>query len=95
MYFRLVFDGDGGHLDVDARIRRRQTEPRLLERIVGILHVRDLVMPADVTLLTDLEEAVVRVQAPRQEEVAPVVEAVGEPPAEGAEAAPVGEPAES
>ena len=52
------------------------------------LHVRDLEIPSDVTLLTDLDEAVVRVQAPRQEEVAPVVaEAEVEPAAEGAEAA--------
>ncbi|MFI5200486.1 MAG: hypothetical protein ACHQXL_08955, partial [Candidatus Limnocylindrales bacterium] len=43
------------------------------------LHVRDLVLPDDVVLLTDVDEAVVRVQAPRQEEVAPVVaEAAGE-----------------
>ena len=43
------------------------------------LHVRDLVLPDDVVLLTDLDEAVVRVQAPRLEEVAPVVEeAAGE-----------------
>jgi large subunit ribosomal protein L25 len=59
------------------------------------LHVRDLVIPADVTLLTDPEEGIVRVQAPRQEEAAPVVEAVGEPAAEGDEAAPAGEAAES
>jgi len=60
------------------------------------LHVRDLVIPSDVTLLTDLDEAVVRVQAPRQEEVAPVVaEAEGEPAAEGEEAAETGESTES
>lgn len=62
------------------------------------LHVRDLVIPSDVTLLTDLDEAVVRVQAPRQEEVAPVVteaEGEGEPAAEGAEAAPEAESTES
>jgi len=52
------------------------------------LHVSDLVIPADVVLLTDLEEAVVRVQAPRQEEVAPVVaETVAEGAPEGEEAA--------
>ena len=48
------------------------------------LHVRDLILPADIVLLTDLDEPVVRVQAPRQEEVAPVV---AEPVAEGAPAA--------
>ncbi|MGH2512050.1 MAG: 50S ribosomal protein L25, partial [Candidatus Limnocylindrales bacterium] len=52
------------------------------------LHVRDIILPEDVVLLTDLDEAVVRVQAPRQEEAAPVV---AETAAEGApeEEAPV------
>jgi large subunit ribosomal protein L25 len=60
------------------------------------LHVRDLEIPSDVTLLTDLDEAVVRVQAPRQEEIAPVVaEVEGEPVAEGAEAVPEAESTES
>ncbi len=45
------------------------------------LHVRDLVLPDDIVLLTDVDEAVVRVQAPRQEEVAPVA---AETAAEGA-----------
>jgi large subunit ribosomal protein L25 len=53
------------------------------------LHVRDLVLPSDIVLLTDLDEAVVRVQAPRQEEVAPVV---AETAAEGA---PEGDEAEA
>jgi large subunit ribosomal protein L25 len=48
-----------------------------------ILHVSDLVLPDDIVLLTDLDEPVVRVQAPRQEE-APVV--VAEAPVEGAPA---------
>ncbi len=53
------------------------------------LHVRDLVLPDDVVLLTDLDEAVVRVQAPRLEEVAPVVEeAAGEGAPEEAETEP-------
>lgn len=39
------------------------------------VHVRDLVVPADVTLLTDPDEMVARVLAPRVE-AAPVVEAV-------------------
>ncbi len=34
------------------------------------LHVRDLVVPVDVTLLTDGDEIIARVQAPRVEEVA-------------------------
>ena len=33
------------------------------------IHVRDLVVPADVTLLTDGDEIIARVQAPRVEEV--------------------------
>ena len=52
------------------------------------LHVRDLVMPADVTLVTDPDEIIAKVQAPRVEE-APVVAAVevGEGAAEAGEAA--------
>ena len=34
------------------------------------IHVRDLVVPADVTLVTDPDEIIARVQAPRVEEVA-------------------------
>ena len=43
------------------------------------IHVRDLVIPDDVTLLTDLDEIVARVQQPRveEEEVAPVAEGEG------------------
>ena len=48
------------------------------------IHVSDLAIPSDVTLLTDLEEVVARVQAPRVEvEEEPVV-AEGEEAAEGA-----------
>ncbi len=46
------------------------------------IHVRDIPIPADVTLLTDPDEMVARVQPPRVEAEAPTVEA-----AEGAEAA--------
>ncbi|MEJ7749340.1 MAG: 50S ribosomal protein L25 [Candidatus Limnocylindrales bacterium] len=54
------------------------------------IHVRDLAVPGDVTLLTDPEEVVAKVQQPRVEvEEEPVVSAEGEPaegqPAEGAE----------
>jgi large subunit ribosomal protein L25 len=52
----------------------------------GSLHVRDLVVPADVTLLTDPDEMVVRVQAPRVEAVEAVA-AEGEA-AEGESAEP-------
>lgn len=55
----------------------------------GVLHVRDLVVPADVTLLADPDEPVAHVIAPRVEEVAaPAAEAV---PAEAAPAAAAGE----
>jgi large subunit ribosomal protein L25 len=48
------------------------------------IHVRDLAIPSDVTLLTDPDEVVARVQAPRVEvEEEPVV-AEGEEAAEGA-----------
>jgi large subunit ribosomal protein L25 len=59
----------------------------------GTIHVRDLTIPPDVTLLTDPGELVARVLAPRVEEVeAPVVEVApeaveGEAAAEGAEGA--------
>jgi large subunit ribosomal protein L25 len=52
------------------------------------IHVRDLVVPSDVTLLTDGDEIIAKVQAPRVEEVvevAPVEE--GEGAAEGGETA--------
>jgi large subunit ribosomal protein L25 len=50
------------------------------------IHVRDLAIPSDVTLLTDPEEVVAKVQAPRVEvEEEPVV-AEGEEAAEGAAA---------
>jgi large subunit ribosomal protein L25 len=52
-----------------------------------VVHVRDLVIPADVTLLTDGDEIVARVAPPRvEEEVAPTAaEALAELAAEGAE----------
>ena len=57
------------------------------------LHVRDLVVPGDVTLITDGDEIIAKVQAPRVEEEPVVAEAAegeaaeGEAPAEGGEAA--------
>ena len=45
-----------------------------LEDFDQVLHVSDIAVPADVTLLTDAGEAVARVQAPRVEEVEPVAE---------------------
>jgi large subunit ribosomal protein L25 len=58
------------------------------------LHVRDLVVPGDVTLLTDGEEIIAKVQPPRVEEEPVVAEAAeGEAEGEG-EAAAEGAPTE-
>ena len=58
-----------------------------LEDFDHVLHVSDIGVPSDVSLLTDATEPVARVQAPRVEEVAPVAEAeegeAGEEAAEG------------
>jgi large subunit ribosomal protein L25 len=50
------------------------------------VHVRDLTMPDDVTLLTDGDEIIAKVQAPRVEEVVEVAPEVGEGAPEGEEA---------
>jgi len=55
------------------------------------IHVRDLTIPADVTLLTDGDEIIAKVQAPRVEEVVEVPVEAGEGAPEGEEGA---EPAE-
>lgn len=55
------------------------------------IHVRDLVVPADVTLLTDGDEIVAKVQAPRVEEPTVVGEAEAAETTEAAEAAEAGE----
>jgi large subunit ribosomal protein L25 len=47
------------------------------------LHVRDLVVPGDVTLLTDGEEIIAKVQPPRVEEEPVVAEAAEGEAAEG------------
>ena len=49
------------------------------------VHVRDLAIPADVTLLTDPDEIVARVQPPRIEEEEPVVAAAEGEEGEAAE----------
>jgi large subunit ribosomal protein L25 len=49
------------------------------------IHVRDLAIPPDVTLLTDPDEIVAKVQAPRVEVEEPVAVAEGEGEAEAAE----------
>ncbi len=51
------------------------------------LHVSDLTIPDDVTLLTEPDEVIAKVQAPRVEEVAEPVAAEGEEGAEAAEGA--------
>src|SRR5258705_8321961 len=51
------------------------------------IHVRDLTVPSDVTLLTDGDEIIAKVQAPRVEEVVEVPAEVGEGAPEGEEAA--------
>jgi large subunit ribosomal protein L25 len=62
------------------------------------IHVRDLVVPSDATLLTDLDEVVAKVLPPRVEEEPVVAEAAegeeGEEGAEGAEGAEAREGAE-
>ena len=55
------------------------------------IHVRDLTIPSDVTLLTDGDEIIAKVQAPRVEEVVEVPVEAGEGAPEGEEGA---EPAE-
>ena len=56
------------------------------------IHVRDLVIPSDATLLTDLDEVVAKVLPPRVEEEPVVAEAAeGEEAEEGAEGAAEGE----
>lgn len=54
------------------------------------IHVRDLSIPGDVTLLTDADEVVAKVQAPRVEVEEVPVAAEGEEVAEGEEAAEAG-----
>ena len=55
------------------------------------IHVRDLVIPDDVTLLTDGDEIIAKVQAPRVEEEPTVVGEAEAAEAEAAEAAEGGE----
>jgi len=57
--------------------------------------VRNLEIPADATLLTDLDEIVAKVLPPRVEEVAPTAEAAEGVEGEGEEAAEAGEAAEA
>jgi large subunit ribosomal protein L25 len=84
----------GGTLNYIDHIRVRALPDHLPEQIeipIGTLtdfeaavHVRDLTIPSDVTVITDLDEVAARVLAPRVEEE-PVVAEVDLAPAEGAE----------
>ena len=60
----------------------------------GTIHVRDLTIPGDVTLLTDADEIIAKVQQPRVEVEEVPVAAEGEEGAEGEAAAEGGEAAE-
>jgi large subunit ribosomal protein L25 len=66
-----------------------------LDTFEDAIHVRDLEIPDDVTLLTDLDEIVAKVAPPRVEEEPVVAEvAEGEEGEEGAEAGEAGEEGE-
>src|SRR2546423_5299907 len=83
------------HAIEDVRIRALPDHlPRRIEYSIDSLvdfdatiHVRDLAIPPDVTLLTDLDELVARVLAPRVEEVEAPVAAAAPEAAEGEAAA--------
>ena len=93
-----AIDDDGGTLNHPTETIRIRALPDHLPEVIeysidslvdfdAAIHVRDLVLPGDVTLLTDADEVVAKVLAPRVEvEEAPAAEAE-----EGAE----GEAAES
>lgn len=86
----------GGTLSHIDHIRVRALPDHLPEQIEipisalsdfeAAVHVRDLVIPADVTVITDLDEVAARVLAPRVEEEVVVAE-VDLAPVEGAEGA--------
>ena len=89
-------DGLGGTLSHMSTVKVRALPDRLpqhidvpVESLVdfdSVVHVSDLVIPADVTLVTDGNEIAARVLPPRVEEVAVVAEtaAEGAPTEEGA-----------
>src|SRR5450432_2815780 len=92
------------HMTESVRVRALpdhlpQSIPLAIDSLVDYeitLHVSDLVLPADIVLLTDLDEPVVRVQPPRQEEVVAVAaETAGEGAEPAEEAAPAAEATES
>jgi len=93
-----AIENDGGtllHAIESVRIRALPDHlPQSIEYSIeslidfdAAIHVSDLAIPSDVTLLTDPEEIVAKVQAPRVEVEEPVAVAEGEEEAEGEEAA--------
>ena len=93
-----IENGGGTLLHVIDHVRVRALPDHLPESIhfsiaslatfEDAIHVRDLAIPADATLLTDADEVVAKVLAPRvEEEVAAVAEGVEAPAGEGAEGA--------
>jgi large subunit ribosomal protein L25 len=81
----VVRDQNGMLLHVMERIRVRALPDHLpsaihysiegLKTFDDVIHVSDLELPSDITLLTDPSEVVAKVLPPRTEETAPVVEA--------------------
>jgi large subunit ribosomal protein L25 len=81
----VVRDQNGMLLHVMERIRVRALPDHLpsaihysiegLKTFDDVIHVSDLELPSDITLLTDPSEVVAKVLPPRTEEAAPVVEA--------------------
>lgn len=97
-----AIDDDGGTLNHPTETIRIRALPDHLPEVVeyaidslvdfdATIRVRDLVLPGDVTLLTDPDEVVAKVLAPRVEvEEVPVVEAAEGAEAEAAEGEPEG-----
>ncbi len=89
---------NGGILDTALREIDIECLPRAIPSAIEVdvtaldvgesIHVRDLVVPAGVTILSDRDLSVVSVVLPAAEEAAPVVEAVAEGEAAAGAAAP-------
>ncbi len=76
-----------GHIDVDVSS---------LDVLEASLHVRDLVLPGSVTMITDPDQVIAKVSPPRvMEETAPAAAEEGAAPAEGEEAAAAATPSEA
>jgi large subunit ribosomal protein L25 len=70
------------HLDVDISG---------LTEIDSVLHARDIPLPPNYTLVTDPDEPIAKIAAPRVEEAAPAAEVAPAAPAPAPEAAPTEE----